>query len=98
MQLTETRTGLKGRAAYRARAWLKAIRAPRRQGKNVRQCRRAFVALARPLSTAELAQWCFPGQARKHWHYAGVVRAVRSLGARSIGKVGSAHANVWAIP
>jgi hypothetical protein len=89
--------GLKGRAHYRGRAWMTAIRAPKRQGKNVRQCRRAFTALDRPLSTAQLCEWCFPGQPRKHWHYAGVVRAVRSLGAQSIGKIGRSHASVWTI-
>jgi hypothetical protein len=86
------------RARYRNRAWLKLIRAPKRQGKNVRQCRRAFIAQDRPLTTAQLCEWCFAGQARKHWHYGAVVSAVRSLGARSIGKTGRAHANIWAIP
>jgi hypothetical protein len=74
MQLIETRTGLKGRARYRDRAWLKLIRADLREGKIMRAVRRAFIARQRPLSTGELAEWCY-GPHRQHWHYAGIYRA-----------------------
>jgi hypothetical protein len=50
----------------------------------MRQCRQAFIAYNRPLTTAELREWCYPDQARKHWHYAGVVRAGCATSARCI--------------
>jgi hypothetical protein len=74
MQLIETRTGLKGRARYRNRAWLKLIRADRREGRIMRLVRRAFTARERPLTTAELCDWCYR-RPRQHWHYAGIYRA-----------------------
>jgi hypothetical protein len=74
MQVIEMRARLKGRGAYRNRTWLKLIRADRREGRIMRQVRRAFIARGRPLTTGELLDWCY-GRPRKHWHYAGVYRA-----------------------
>jgi hypothetical protein len=74
MQVIETKTALKGRASYRSRAWLKLIRADLREGRVMRLVRRAFIARERPLSTGELAEWCY-GPDRQHWHYAGIYRA-----------------------
>ena len=95
MQLIETKTGLKGRARYRNRDWLKLIAAPKRSGRVMKQTRRAFIARNGPLSMTELREWCYPGQARQHWHYWSITRALRRLGAQPLGRTG--RAGVWAI-
>lgn len=66
-----------------------------REGRIQRQIRRAFIAKARPLSMTELRQWCFAGRERQHWHYWSITRALRALGARSLGRCG--RAGLWAI-
>jgi hypothetical protein len=78
-------TGLKGRAAYRTRAWCRAIAALPREGRIGRQTRRALIARHGIASMRELRDWCFPGQPRRHWHYFSITRALKRLGAQRIG-------------
>jgi hypothetical protein len=67
----------RGRAAYRARAWLKVIAAKPREGKVQRACRRALIAAGgRPLLTRDLLRWAYPRLEHfKTWHYWSVYRA-----------------------
>jgi hypothetical protein len=97
MQLIETGMRLNGRARSRGRPKHIVIAAPRRSGRVITQTRRAFIASGgRPLSMTELRQWCFAGRERRHWHYWSITRALRRLGAISLGRAG--RAGVWANP
>jgi len=76
--------GNKGRPRHRDRARMLVIAALPREGRIRRQTRRAFIA-RNPRSMTELREWCYPGQARRHWHYWSITRALRRLGAQRIG-------------
>jgi hypothetical protein len=82
-----------GRPRSRGRPKYLVIAAPRREGRVIRQARRAFIACGRPLTMTELREWCFAGQERKHWQYWSITRALRRLGARSLGRAG--RAGIW---
>jgi hypothetical protein len=84
MQLIETRTGLKGRAAAIARARASFNPAKPREGRIARQCRRCFLAHDQVAPVRHLLSWCYPAQPRRHWHYGGVYHALRKLGAKRI--------------
>jgi len=80
----------------RDRARMLVIAALPREGRVQRQTRRAFVAHSgQPLTMSELRQWCFAGQDRQHWHYWSIMRALRRLGATSLGRAG--RVGIWAI-
>jgi hypothetical protein len=83
MQLT-TETRLKGRVRSIARAARSFNPSLPREGRLARQCRRCFVA-NRVVSMRQLREWCYPGQARQHWHYSGIYLALRRLGAKRVG-------------
>ena len=77
MQLIETRTGLKGRARYRDRAWTKVIASKPREGRVMRACRRALIA-AGAVKTRTLLEWAYPHLKQfECWHYKSVYRAVK---------------------
>ena len=98
MHVIGSTAGLKERQRSRsiARARQSFIAALPREGRIRRQTRRAFVASdGRPLSMTELRQWCYPGQARQHWHYWSITRALHRLGATSLGRTG--RAGVWGL-
>jgi hypothetical protein len=64
-------------------ARMRAIAARFREGRVIRQIRRAMIAASgRPLFTRELIEWCYPGRERQHWHYWSVYRAVKRYGIR----------------
>ena len=72
---TRTRTEWGPRQRSIARARQSFIAADPREGRIMRQVRRAFIASsARPLTTGELLDWCH-GRPRRHWHYWSIYRA-----------------------
>ena len=71
-----------GRAAHRDRNYMAVIAALPREGRVMRNIRRSFVALARPLSTGELCERCF-GPIRKHWHFKSIYRAAPRYAVKS---------------
>jgi hypothetical protein len=96
MQVIGSSAGLNGRARSIARARQSFIAALPREGRIAKQCRRCFVARDfKPVSMTELRRWAYPGQARQHWHYWSITRALRRLGATTLGRAGKA--GVWAI-
>src|SRR5215472_10563862 len=97
MQLNSSTAGLKGRARYRDRAWTRVIAALPREGAIARQCRRCFVAHDfKPVTMTELRGWCYAGRKRQHWMYWSITRALRRLGAVSLGRAG--RSGIWTIP
>src|SRR5215831_7448054 len=53
-----------------------------------RQPRRAFIALARPLTTPELVKWAYPELPPTRWHRWNVRRSLRHFGYEPVGMIG----------
>jgi len=62
-----------------------AIAALPREGRVARQCRRCFLANNQVARLRQLRTFCYPSQARRHWHQTNSYRALRKLGAQRIG-------------
>jgi hypothetical protein len=73
-----------GRVRSIDKAYQAAIAALRRpNARIIRQCRRAFLIHSRP-TTRQLLEYCYPGQARKHWHYWSIYRALKRLSVANV--------------
>jgi hypothetical protein len=67
---------IRGRSRSRDTGFMTAIAGLPREGRIMRQVRRAFVAHSgQPLRTRDLLDWAFPAQPRRHWHYWSIYRA-----------------------
>jgi hypothetical protein len=91
--------GARQRSIERAR--LSFIASQPREGRVMRQVRRAFVANdRRPLSMSEIWPWVFPGiKQAKHWQRWSVRRALLKI-AKPIGRspCGRGRPAIWSIP
>jgi hypothetical protein len=98
MQVIETRTRLKGRAAYRDRAYMLVIARLPREGRIARQCRRCFTVRAGVATTADLRAFAYPAQPFARWQCWSIKRAMQRLGAKQIGRAGGiGRPAIWAI-
>jgi hypothetical protein len=63
------------------------------------QCKRCFIVNDfRPLDSAELRRWAFAEKPRRQWMHWSITRALRSLGARQIGRApGGNHPAIWSL-
>lgn len=71
---------------------------PVRIGRVQRQVKRAFLAgNGRPMTTADLARWCYPRVKRyRDWHYRNVRRAAEHWAERiAPGRGGQGHSVTW---
>jgi hypothetical protein len=68
-------------------------------GRVMVQCRRCFIANnMQPVTATDLRRWAFAGQPRQQWHHWSLTRALRSLGARQIGRATSGnHPAIWSL-
>jgi hypothetical protein len=85
--------------ASRRRAWALFDAGAPRDGRVKTQCRRCFIANdMQPVTSADLRRWAFAGQPRQQWMHWSLTRALRSLGARQIGRAsGGARPAIWAL-
>jgi hypothetical protein len=85
--------------ASRRRAWAMFDAGAPRDGRVKLQCRRCFLANEmRPVDSAQLRRWAFAGQPRQQWMHWSLTRALRSLGARQLGRaVTGNRPMVWAL-
>jgi len=90
---------LVARRASIATARLSANAAAPRDGRVIVQCRRCFLAHhPDPVTSADLRRWAFAGRPRQQWMHWSLTRALRSLGARQIGRAsGGARPAIWAL-
>ena len=51
----------------------------------MKQCERALRVGDGIATMRELRAWAYPGEPRKHWHYADIYAALRALGADRVG-------------
>jgi hypothetical protein len=61
------------------------------------QARRCLIAHDGMASMSELREWCYAGQPRQHWFYINIKRALRRLGAQSLGRAGRKKGNLWTV-
>jgi hypothetical protein len=63
------------------------------------QCRRCFIANdMQPVTSVQLRRWAFAGKPRQQWHHWSLTRALRSLGARQIGRASAgARPAIWSL-
>jgi hypothetical protein len=85
MQSIETKTTLSRRRASIARARASFNASLPREGRIQRACRRALIAHDGLAHMHQLRAWCYPGQARQHWHHGNIARTLKRLGAKRIG-------------
>jgi hypothetical protein len=87
------------RRARTARANAAFNAAAPRDGRVIVQCRRCFIAhYPEPVTAADLRRWAFAGQPWAQWQHWSLTRALRSLGARKLGRaITGNRPMIWAL-
>jgi len=71
---------------------------PRCGGRVSTQARRCLIAKNGMSTMTQLRAWCYAGREHRHWQYEVIREALRSLGARPIGRAGGiGRPGIWVI-